>query len=195
VRKITWGAPYEQTGLEKYLCYEKKYLSAISSQKEKCLGSYVFYWNGFKQETTYTLFCMFDSTGLESLLVGMMHRMWTGEKLKNEAPLVDSLNIGNYVRYQQIVLNKGSVQSAMVTAHDSNNDRLVYKWEIRPEAKYASYAGQGEVVPAKILNLITLHSDRISFSTPSGSGAYRLFVYVNDGNGHFPTGNLPFYVK
>ena len=72
----------------------------------KCLGSYVFYWNGFKQETTHTWFCMFDSTGLESPLPGLMHQMWTGKKPENSAPLVDSLNIGNFVRYQNIVLDK-----------------------------------------------------------------------------------------
>jgi hypothetical protein len=195
VRKTTWGAPYEQTGLEKFMCYEKEYLSAISSQKEQCLGSYVFYWNGFKQETTHTWFCMFDSTGLESPLVGLMHYMWTGKKPVNSAPVVDSLNIGKWVRYQQIVLDRSSIQKAGVTVHDIDNDILTYKWEIRPEAKYASYAGQGEAVPKPVQRLIALHSVKIDFTTPSESGAYRLFVYVYDGKGHFSTGNLPFYVR
>lgn len=195
VRKTTWGAPYEQTGLEKYNCYEKKYTDAISSQKNLCLGSYVFYWSGFKQETTHTWFCMFDSTGLESPLVGLMHYMWTGEKMKNTAPLVDSLNIGKYVRYQQIVLDRGTVQNARVIVHDRDNDKLSYKWEIRPEARYAAYAGQGEEVPRPVPGLIKLHSDQITFMPPSETGAYRLFVYVYDGNGHFSTGNLPFYVR
>ena len=195
VRKTTWGAPYEQTGLEKYLCYEKKYSNAIISQKEKCLGSYVFYWSGFKQETTHTWFCMFDSTGLESPLVGLMHFMWTGKKPSNAAPVVDSLNISNYVRYQQIVLEKGLLQQAKVIAHDIDNDKLSYRWEIRPEAKYASYAGQGEVVPQPLPGLVTGKSSDISFMSPSETGAYRLFVYVYDGKGHFSTGNLPFYVR
>jgi hypothetical protein len=195
VRKTTWGAPYEQTGLEKYICYEKKYKEAISSQKEQCLGSYVFYWNGFKQETTHTWFCMFDSTGLESPLVGLMHYMWTGKKPKNSAPVVDSLNIASFVRYQQIVVDRGSVQPARVTVHDPDNDKLTYKWEIRPEAKYASYAGQGEVVPQPLPDLVKGESDQISFNPPSEPGAYRLFVYVYDGKGHFSTGNLPFYVR
>ena len=195
VRKTTWGAPYEQTGLEKYLCYEKKYKTAIDNGNGICLGSYVFYWNGFKQETTHTWFCMFDSTGLESPLVGLMHYMWTGEKVKNSAPLVDSLNIGNYVRYQQIVLDKGTVQHATAAVQDNDNDQLAYKWEIRPEAKYASYAGQGELVPEPVPGLIKLYADQITFIAPSEPGAYRLFVYVYDGKGHFSTGNLPFYVR
>jgi hypothetical protein len=195
VRKTTWGAPYEQTGLEKYICYEKKYKEAISSQKERCLGSYVFYWNGFKQETTHTWFCMFDSTGLESPLVGLMHYMWTGKKALNAAPLVDSLNIGNWVRYQQIVIDRGKSQAARATVHDPDKDKLTFKWEIRPEAKYASYAGQGEVVPVPLPDLVKGQSDQVSFTSPSEPGAYRLFVYVFDGKGHFSTGNLPFYVR
>jgi hypothetical protein len=195
VRKTTWGAPYEQTGLEKYLCYENKYRSATDTKNGRCLGSYVFYWNGFKQETTHTWFCMFDSTGLESPLIGLMHYLWTGEELENSAPVVDSLNIGSYVRYQNIVLDKGTAQPAVVTVHDKDNDRLAFKWEIRPEARYAAYAGQGEMVPEPLPGLIKIHADRITFMTPSESGAYRLFVYVYDGKGHFSTANLPFFVR
>jgi|WetSurMetagenome_2_1015567.scaffolds.fasta_scaffold02278_2 hypothetical protein len=195
VQKTPWKAPYEQTGLEKYSCYEKKYLTAMDPKNSQCLGSYVFYWSGFKQETTHTWFCMFDSTGLESPLVGLMHHLWTGQKKVNEAPLVDSLNIGKFVRYQAIMLDPGSILSANVTANDPDNDKLTYRWEIRPEAKYASYAGQGEKVPQPVPGLITGQADRISFKAPSPSGAYRLFVYVRDGHGHFSTGNLPFYVR
>ncbi len=195
VRKTTWGAPYEQTGLEKFLCYEKKYKSAISSRKDQCLGSYVFYWSGFKQETTHTWFCMFDSTGLESPLVGLMHFLWTGHKSANTAPVVDSVNIKGYVRYQQVVIERDTEHDAAVAVHDDDNDILAYKWEIRPEAKYASYAGQGEQVPLPVPGLIKSSASGITFRSPSEKGAYRLFVYVYDGKGHFSTANLPFYVR
>jgi hypothetical protein len=121
--------------------------------------------------------------------------MWTGKDPENSAPLVDSINIGNYVRYQNIVLDRAKTHSARVTSHDIDKDKLSYKWEIRPEARYASYAGQGEVVPEPLTNLIQLQSDETTFITPSESGAYRLFVYVFDGKGHFSTSNLPFYVR
>jgi hypothetical protein len=195
VPKTPWGAPYEQTGLEKYLCYEKKYLTAINQKNSQCIGSYVFYWSGFKQETTHTWFCMFDSTGLESPLPGLMYRLWTGQRLKNEAPLIDSLNIGSFVSHQAIVLESGSMQKALVKVTDSDNDSLTYNWEIRPEAKYASYAGQGEKVPHPLRGLISGNRAATEFKTPSQSGAYRLFVYVYDGHGHFSTANLPFFVS
>jgi len=195
VKKTSWKAPYEQTGREKYDCYESKYLSAMSARNRRCLGSYVFYWSGFKQETTHTWFCMFDSTGLESPQVGLMHKMWTGLMKDNEAPVVDSLNIDHYVRYQDIIFTPGSSHSAKVTASDPNKDALIYKWEIKPEAKYASYAGQGEIAPEPVPGLISGTDPPVTFRAPSEPGAYRLFVYAFDNMGHFSTANLPFLVK
>ncbi|MGE5393907.1 MAG: glycoside hydrolase family 2 TIM barrel-domain containing protein [Candidatus Saccharibacteria bacterium] len=195
VKKTKWGAPYEQTGREKYDCYEKKYRSAIDNGSGQCLGSYVFYWSGFKQETTHTWFCMFNADGLESPLVGLMHQLWTGKKPSNVAPVVDSLNVENKVRYQDITLKHGKTYSAVVAASDADNDQLTYQWEIRPEAVYASYAGQGEKVPVPIKGLIGESGKTIRFAAPKDKGAYRLFVYVMDGKGHFSTANLPFYVE
>ncbi|HEY3372965.1 MAG TPA: glycoside hydrolase family 2 TIM barrel-domain containing protein [Prolixibacteraceae bacterium] len=201
VKKTKWGAPYEQTGREKYDCYEKKYKAAIDNGNGQCLGSYVFYWSGFKQETTHTWFCMFNIDGLESPLVGLMKQMWTtpqllapGHPLSNLAPIVDSLNIGQFVRYQDIVLKPGSVNLSQVRASDADHDPLSYQWEIRPEAVYASYAGQGEKVPEPLSGLIS-EEIAIHFTAPKDKGAYRLFVYVYDGKGHFSTANLPFLVE
>jgi hypothetical protein len=195
VKKTKWGAPYEQTGREKYACYEKKYRSAIDNGSGQCLGSYVFYWSGFKQETTHTWFCMFNAEGLESPLVGLMHQLWTGEKMSNVAPIVDSLNIEKKVRYQDIILKAGLSYTALAAASDADKDELTYQWEIRPEAVYASYAGQGEQVPEPVKGLINGMGKTIRFTTPKEKGAYRIFVYVMDGKGHFSTANLPFYVQ
>jgi hypothetical protein len=195
VKRTKWSAPYEQTGREKQTCYEQKYRVAIDNGNGQCLGSYVFYWSGFKQETTHTWFCMFNIDGLESPLVGLMQQMWTGKKPANVAPIVDSLNIGKFVRYQDIFLKPGSEQMAKVIASDSDKDNLTYKWEIRPEAVYASYAGQGEKEPKPLSGLINEEKAEIRFPAPSEKGAYRLFVYVFDGKGHFSTANLPLFVE
>ncbi len=195
VKKAPWGAPYEQTGLEKYNCYKNKYIDGILKNSGQCLGSYVFYWAGFKQETTHTWFCMFDKEGLESPLVGLMHFLWTGNRMQNEAPLADSMRIGQYTHYDPVVADKGTTLNAIVYVKDPDGDKLTYKWEIRPEAVYASYAGQGEKIPEPVSGLITGGGEAITFTAPSQPGPYRLFAYVYDGNGHISSVNLPFFVS
>lgn len=192
VKKTAWGAPYEQTGREKLECYKNKYTKAIETGS--CLGSYVFYWY-HKQETTHTWFGMFDENERETPLPKLMKQLWTGERDANLAPVVDSINIDKYVRYNDIVLKPGSEHKAFVTASDTDNDDLTYLWEIRPEAVYASYAGQGEKTPPVLPGLILLQQKNIAFKAPSEKGAYRLFVYVSDGNNQFSTANLPFLVE
>ncbi|MGB9746474.1 MAG: glycoside hydrolase family 2 TIM barrel-domain containing protein [Bacteroidales bacterium] len=194
VKKTPWGAPYEQTGLEKKECYENKYFRAIISSADQCLGSYVFYWAGFKQETTHTWFCMFDQNGLESPLVGLMYYLWTGNKKSNQAPVTDSMRIGNKNRFDPTVIEAGSITNARIYASDPDGDKLRFKWEIRPEAVYASYAGQGEKVPEPIAGLIKAEAEEIFFQAPYKPGPYRLFCYVYDDMGHFSTANLPFLV-
>ena len=192
VSKTSWGAPYEQTGREKLDCYEQKYRKAIESGN--CLGSYVFYWY-HKQEITHTWFSMFNEKGEETPLPKLMKMMWTGERDANLAPVVDSLNIDKFVRYQDIVLKPDSEHKAIVTASDPDNDKLSFNWEVRPEAVYASYAGQGEKEPKPIPGLIEDQKMTIRFTAPKEKGAYRLYVYVSDGNNQFSTANLPFLVE
>jgi hypothetical protein len=192
VPKTSWGAPYEQTGREKLNCYEQKYRKAIESGN--CLGSYVFYWY-HKQETTHTWFSMFDENERETPLPKLMKQLWTGQRDANLAPVVDSLNIDKIVRYKDIILNPGSEHKAVVIASDPDKDAITYLWEIRPEAVYASYAGQGEKTPTVLQGLIQNQDKTIRFSAPKEKGAYRLYVYVTDGNNQFSTANLPFLVE
>ncbi len=192
VPKTSWGAPYEQTGREKLECYETKYRKAID--KGNCLGSYVFYWY-HKQETTQTWFSMFDEKARETPLPKLMKLLWTGVRDVNLAPVVDSLNIDHFVRYQDIVLKPGTKHTAIGFATDPDNDKITFTWEIRPEAVYAAYAGQGEKEPKPIPGLIHKHEKEISFIIPAEKGAYRLFVYVFDENNQFSSANLPFLVE
>jgi len=138
---------------------------------------------------------MFDKNGNESATVNVMHRLWLGKKPDNYAPLLDSMLILGYQNIRSIYLSQGKQFKAKAFATDANGDVLNYAWEIRPEASYASYAGQGEKEPQPVPGLIELKDADILFSTPLNEGAYRLFVYVYDGKGKFSTANLPFFVK
>ena len=109
--------------------------------------------------------------------------------------LFRSINIDKFVRYQDIILKAGSAHKAIVTASDPDKDELTYQWEVRPEAVYASYAGQGEKEPKPIPGLIVDQKMTIRFTVPKEKGAYRLYVYVTDGNNQFSTANLPFLAE
>ena len=193
--RTKWNAPYEQTGLQKASSYEKKYSAVILEDKGRCLGEFVFYWSGFKQETTHTWFCMFDKNGNESASVDIMHRFWLGKEPENHAPSLDSMWIDGFQNVRSIYLNPETEYKAKAFASDTDLNLLNFAWEIRPEASYASYAGQGEKEPQPLPGLIKNNGTGILFSTPLAEGAYRLFVYVYDGNGKFSTANLPLYVK
>lgn len=194
VRKTPWKAPFEQTAAQKAFVYKDKYEKAISVRKG-CLGSFVFYWSGRKQETTHTWFNMFDSEGLGTPVIDIMRYLWTGKWPANLAPLVDSINIEGKPKHFIHRLKASSVYTAKAFVRDAENDAVYFKWEIRAEAQYAAYAGQGEKEPQPIAGLADGSGEEIKFTTPSTKGAYRLFVYAYDGHHHSSSANLPFYVE
>jgi hypothetical protein len=138
---------------------------------------------------------MFDADGLETPVVDIMHYLWTGKWPHNLAPVIDSINIEGKAKYFFHHLNASSIYAAKVFARDADKDALKFKWEIRPEAQYASYAGQGEKEPQPITGLTNGESKEINFRTPSEKGAYRLFVYTYDSHNHSSSANIPFYVE
>ncbi len=195
VPRTPWRAPYEQTAREKLNAYRSKYLSTTSPENTQCIGSYVFYWSGEKQETTHTWFCLFDKTGLETPLVGLMKELWSGRQPDNAAPVADSMQIGNFLSPEPVVVQPGSTITAQVFVIDPDNDPLSFRWEIRPEAVYAAYAGQGEIEPEPLPGFENLNQREIEFEAPRQAGPYRLFAYAIDGKGHFTSVNLPFFVS
>jgi hypothetical protein len=138
---------------------------------------------------------MFDAEGLETPVVDVMHYLWTGKWPANLAPITDSINIEEKPKFFTHRLRPSSTYSAKAFATDTNKDVLNFKWEIRPEAQYAAYAGQGEKEPQPIPGLINGNGAEIKFTAPAEKGAYRLFVYTYDGNNHSSSANVPFYVE
>jgi hypothetical protein len=194
VRKTPWKAPFEQTSAEKAVAYKDKYEKVISANRGRCLGSFVFYWSGHKQETTHTWFNMFGADGSETPVVDVMQYLWTGKWPLNRAPLIDSISVEKEPAHFIHRLRPSSSYTARAFASDPDKDALSYKWEIRAEAQYAAYAGQGEKEPQPITGLADGKEAEIKFTTPSEKGAYRLFVYTFDGHSHSSSANIPFYV-
>jgi hypothetical protein len=193
--QTAWKLPIEETSSEKAAVYKSRYEYSIEKDKDKCLGSYVFLW-GQKQERTPTWYGVFTEKGEESEVVDVMQYLWSGSWPKNQAPHLYSLQINNKKAVENVYLNAGSNYNIVTVASDPDNDVLSYRWELLPEPTQVGNGGDFERKPASIEGLIIpgINGNAV-LKSPDAEGAYRLFVYVTDGNNNVATANIPFYVK
>jgi hypothetical protein len=193
--QTSWKAPIEETSSEKAAVYKSRYTYSVERDKEQCLGSYVFLW-GQKQERTPTWYSLFTEEGEESEVVDVMHYLWSGKWPRNQAPHLYSFQIDGKKVTDDIVLKPANSYAATVTAFDPNGDKLRYRWELLREARKVGEGGDREERPESIGNAITTGSPgKATLEAPAKEGAYRLFVFVTDGNNNVATANIPFYVK
>ncbi|MEM8487382.1 MAG: glycoside hydrolase family 2 TIM barrel-domain containing protein [Bacteroidota bacterium] len=195
VNKTPWDAPIETHSSTKADLYMERYNVAIESQKELCVGSYVFLW-GQKQERTPTWYGMFLPTGEKTEAVDVMHYAWKGEWPENRSPRLESATLDGKTAYDGVYLDAGEAYEAAVQSTDPDNDALTYVWEIRAESQAQSEGGDDEYVPELYNGLIDDPSAAtVSVTAPTAPGAYRLFIYIYDGQGHAAHANIPFYVN
>ena len=62
------------------------------------------------------------------------------------------------------------------------------------ESTETNEGGDKEEVPEKLGVIESATNSTVSIIAPEEEGAYRLFAYVYDGNGHAAHANIPFYV-
>lgn len=191
-----WKSAIEETSSEKAAVYKIRYEYSIAKDIDRCLGSYVFLW-GQKQERTPTWYGIFTEKGEESEVADVMQYLWSGTWPKNQAPHIYSLQVNNQKSIDFLYLKPDVHYSATVAAFDPNQDVLSYRWDVLPEPTQLSDGGDFEARPKVIENSIVGNPNKniITFVSPSKEGAYRLFVYVNDGKNKVATANFPFYVK
>lgn len=193
--QTVWKSPIEETSSEKAAVYKSRYEYGVENDRDKCLGSYVFLW-GQKQERTPTWYGLFTEKGEESEVVDVMQYLWSRQWPKNRAPHIYSLQLDNKKAIDNIYLQPNTVYPVLALAADADNDPLKYRWEILPEPTRLSEGGDFEERPKPVEGLIQNRSGRKgTLKTPSVPGAYRLFVYITDGNNNVATANIPFYVK
>jgi hypothetical protein len=155
----------------------------------------VFLWRQH-QERTHTWFGMFDAEGRETEAVEVMHYAWTGKWPANRVPQLDSVKIGRQTAYDGVYLAPAQTSTAQVWVRDLDGDALQYHWEVLREGTSFPYGGNGEPKPPAVPGLIEIPNRRqLSFQAPAEEGPYRLFVYAYDGQGHFATANIPFFVR
>ena len=195
VEKTPWGAPIENNSSVKADLYRERYETAIASDTTQGLGSYVFLW-GQKQERTPTWYGLFLPTGEETESVDVMHYLWNGEWPENRAPRLESATLDGRTAYDGIYLDPGQTYPAEVVSRDPDGDALRYVWEVREESTDLGEGGDDEEVPPLLPDLIdTPNAAQVNVTAPAEPGAYRLFVYVYDGQGHAAHANIPFYVN
>jgi len=195
VGKTAWGAPIEPNSSEKAANYLKSYKIAIASNPDQIIGSYVFLW-GQKQERTPTWYGMFLSDGSETETIDVMHYLWNGEWPSNRSPQIMSMHLDSKTSAKNIRLDANETYKAKVKAQDPDGDKLQYQWEILHESKAMQEGGDPEEVPKALTGLMDLSdTDQIVIKAPAETGAYRLFVYVRDGQGHAGHANIPFLVE
>ncbi len=186
-----WDVAIEQTSKEKANALIERYKVAIAADSKNCLGSYVFLW-GQKQERTPTWYGMFLENDYKTEMVDAMHFLWNGKWPENRCPTLDSFKIDNQTAYDNIQFELGDEFVANVYAHDYQNDSLVYKWEIIPESTNLGQGGDFESRPESVFLMEGEATAKLQ--VPEKTGAYRLFIYVFDGNKQAATANIPFLV-
>lgn len=195
VSTTNWGAPIEQNSSEKAASYLNSYKTAIASNPEQILGSFVFYW-GQKQERTPTWYGMFLADGSETEAIDVMHYIWNGEWPHNRAPAIDSMTLDSKTSHDNVKLSVGEQYDVRLIASDPDGDSLEYRWEMMRESEATEEGGDKEEIPEVIAERIDDPGNAyITVTAPDDPGAYRLFVYVYDGQGSAGHANVPFYVQ
>ena len=189
-----WGAPIEENSSVKAANYLKRYKTIIEKDTTQCLGSYVFLW-GQKQERTPTWYGLFLEDGKETESVDVMHYIWNNKWPENRTPQIQSFTINNKTAYNSVTIEPGNDITALVKIFDFEDDHITYSWELMPESTDLKDGGDTEERPEKIeIEIKTNQNGTLQFKAPK-PGAYRLFVYADDGHNHAATANIPFKVN
>ncbi len=189
-----WGRPIEQTSSEKASAIKHRYNNFIITNKNQCVGAFVFLW-GQKQERTPTWYGLFLENGRHTEMTQTMYFLWTRKLPKRPLPTRLSMEVLNENGINITILVAGNTYSAHIQFYYQQKYRLAYRWELMEEVDRASESDGGdlELQPA-ILWTKKIHDiNRIIFYAPK-PGEYRLFIYIEDPFNGSSTANMPLLV-
>jgi hypothetical protein len=125
-----------------------------------------------------------------------MQYLWSGKWPKNRAPHLESVRLDDKKVLDFIYLSPGKIYPAEISVTDPDNDKLTTRWELLPESTDLKTGGDRETRPKAITGLVKSNAvNKAMITAPDQEGAYRLFIYVSDGNNNVATANIPFFVK
>lgn len=191
VPKTDWGAPIEPDDKAKADNYEHGYRAAVADTR-RCLGTIPFVWSN-KQEITGTWFGMFLESGERTPAADKIARLYSGKPLPNQCPNIRRVICG--LNRKKVAPCQTFQAQAFVT--DPENDPVTYEWKVIRESGMKWAGGSPEPVPPIIEGCFpTGNTGReVTIITPGKPGAYRLFLFVRDGQGGGTSCNLPFLVE
>ena len=149
-----------------------------------------------KQERTPTWYGLFVESGEATETVDVMQEIWTGEIPSNRAPRLKSLWLNGQSAHESVELRPGKSYPAKVEVVDSEGDSLRFEWQLRSESTATQVGGDSEAIPPLINGAVkNRNAPEANVKAPDQPGAYRLFVYVYDGQGQAAHANIPFLVR
>ncbi len=188
-----WNAPLEMNSSAKAKNYYESY-QKILAVSDILIGNYVFLW-GQKQERTPTWFGLFTDKNEKTEAIDVMTRLWTGDWPENRSPQIKAFTLDGKIDKAEIRLTSGHTYHAVIESYDPDKDKLSYRWEVKPESDSDAKGGDFEEDIGNIYDAIGVRKNNsVQVIAPDQPGAYRLFVYVSDGQGHVGHANIPFLV-
>jgi len=193
MEKTSWGAPVELTSSEKADVIQRAWSEVLAAFPGQLIGSYVFYW-GQKQERTPTWFGMVLESGEATEVVDVMHRAWTGNWPANRTPRVNAMRLDGRTSRQGVTLVAGRSYEAVFDVTDPDGDALRFHWEVKRESDSTQAGGDHEDRIPNLGGMLEDDTRPATVLTVREPGAYRLFAYAFDGQGHAAHANIPFLV-
>ncbi len=189
-----WGAPIEPNSSAKARLYQQGYEQVLAPLSGQVIGNYAFLW-GQKQERTPTWYGLFTADGRRTEAVDVLHRIWTGKWPSNRAPQIRRLLLDGKQAEHPVRLLPSRTYAALVEAADVDEDALRFDWYLMRESRAMQSGGDPEEIPEDLTQLVMQpQAEEIRLLAPPQPGAYRLYVYVGDGQGGVAHANIPFLV-
>lgn len=186
-----WGAPIEPDTDAKLSAHLSALRTAWSDPRGRCVGVFAFAW-GQKQEATATWFGMFLRTGEKTPMVDLLAKEFTGLWPANRAPRPAPLR----PPFAHQRLAPGTEVEVELAVTDPDGDPLAFEWIVKSESTDRRIGGDHEQAPeehaACVLRTV---GSRAWLRLPDVPGAYRLFVYVRDGQGGGASENVTFFIQ
>lgn len=189
VRMNDLGAVDEPNSTDMVEWYRKAYQD-FAGDTSHCLGSYAFAW-GSKQEATATWFGLFLPDGAKTPAVDALAELWSGKPPANLAPAIKSLKLN-----QNDGLRPGDTIKATLDATDAQGDTLKVTWVLYQDSKNYHTGGDAQAAPPSYPDaFVTSDAGSAEVKLPDSGGLYRLYAFVEDGQGGGTVANAPLRVQ